>query len=113
VGWRISRKDGKFRVWSTISNDWLTDWISRKEFIKFYHDDMLIDFKKKIVEQYYKFPHGWFDQDRLATAFISDEDGYGDHLRWMDKLNKTKDYDEYVKLVEEMYDQIMKELEEE
>jgi hypothetical protein len=112
MGWRISRKDNQYRIWSTVSDEWLTEWMSRKEFIKFYHDDMLIDFEKKIIEQYYKFPHMWCDKDRLATALISDEEGYKAWVQWMKRLSETKDYDEYIKLVEETYDNIMKELEE-
>ncbi len=108
MGWEVSQKDGKYRIWSTISDAWITDWISRKEAIRFYYDDAFMSFKKKIVEQFYKFPHMWSDYDSNSCNYIDDEEGYTRWKEWMALLNATTEPEEYVKLIDEIFDKISK-----
>jgi hypothetical protein len=110
MSWEASQKDGKYRIWSTISDAWLTDWIDRNEAIKLYYDCTLLGFKKKIIEQYYKFPHFWVSHDSNNCNIIYDEEGHRRFVEWMQLLNSKKDPDEYYKLIDEIYEKIMKTL---
>lgn len=111
MSWEITQKDGQYRIWSTISDTWLTDWIDRREAIRFYYDHALMDFKKRIIEEFYKFPHMWTDHDSNSCNRIDDEEGYRRYIEWLELLNSSmKDSKTYYKLVDEIYDRIMKAL---
>lgn len=111
MSWQIAQKDGKYRIWSTISDTWLTDWIDRKEAIKFYYDDALLKFKKRVIEEYYKFPHMWGLHNDISYArYIDDDQGYESLMQWLKALISKENPDEYCQLIEETYDKIMKEL---
>lgn len=109
MSWRIAQKNGLYRIWSTISDEWLTDWISRKEAIQFYYDDMLVDFKKRIIEKYKSFPNHCNSHDEPNTL-ITDKEGYQEYMAWLHKLGNTKNADEYYALIDEEFSKIMADL---
>ena len=110
MSWHVSRKGDKYRFWSTISDKHLSDWMSRNEAIKFYHDCALVDFKKNVIEQFYKFPHMWVDRDSNNYNRIDDEEGHKRWSEWLGLLSSTRDPDAYVELINETYEKIMKEI---
>lgn len=114
MAWHLSRKDDQYRIWSTISDQYITDWISREEALAIWYDSTLMDFKKKVIEQYLGFPCYWgnYDSDKIGAIFM-DEDRHVQLCQWLKKLSDTHDEDEYYKLVDEMYEKIRVELESE
>ncbi len=111
MGWKISQKNGKYRIWSTISDAWLTKWIDRKEVIKFYHEQDLLDLKKKTIERYLAFPHFYSDRNSIISKFIVDTKRADNYSAWMEELTHKRG-EEYYAFIDETYDKIMKELEE-
>lgn len=110
MGWQLSRKDDKFRIWSTISDSWLTDWISREEALAVWYDDALMDFKKKVIEKYLGFPCYWHDRD--SNKVFMDEDRHERLCQWLKKLSDMHDEGEYYRMIDEMFEKIKVELEE-
>lgn len=112
MGWQLSRKDNQYRIYSTISDSWLTDWISREEALAVWYDSALMDFKKKVIEQYLGFPCYWGNHDdHRRTSVFMDEDRHAARAQWLKKLSDTHDEDEYYELVDEMFEKIKAELE--
>lgn len=113
MGWQLSRKDDQYRIWSTISDRYITEWISRDEALAVWYDSALMDFKKKVIEKYLGFPCYWSDRDSRSNKIFMDEDRHVQLCQWLKKLSDTHDEDEYYKLVDEMYEKIRVELESE
>jgi hypothetical protein len=111
MGWQIAQKAGKFRIWSTTSDVWLTDWITREEAIKFYYDDALLAFKNRIIEKYFSFPHHWLQHDNRHGAVIVNQEGSARYLAWLNELIHKPD-EEYTAFVNETFEQIMKDIHE-
>lgn len=109
MAWQLSRKDNLYRIWSTISDSWLTDWISREEALAVWYDSALMDFKKKVIEQYLKFPHFWSDRDN--HCYIKDDVANERYVQWLHELSEKQNGDEYYQFVDEMFEKIKTELE--
>ncbi len=56
MGWRFDKRGDKYRIWSTVVDEYLTDWYSRKEILAYMYRNRLQDFKKGIIELYMAFP---------------------------------------------------------
>lgn len=111
MGWYLSRKDNQYCIWSSISDQYITDWISREEALAVWYDSTLIDFKKKVIEKYLGFPCYWHDCN--SNKVFMDEDRHAQLCQWLKKLSDTHDEDEYYRIVDEMYEKIKKEVERE
>ena len=109
MGWEIAQKAGKVRIWSTISDTWLTDWITREEAIKFYYEDALLAFKKQIIEKYLSFPHHWPEHSNRHRAVIINEEGNERCLAWMHELMHKSD-EEYDTFINETFEHIMRKI---
>ena len=57
------KKDNKWRIWTTISDGWLTDWLSENEIKEYLTWRDGFDSKLKAIETYMTFPAGWHDKD--------------------------------------------------
>lgn len=111
MSWHLSRKDDKYRIWSTVSDQYITDWISREEALAVWYDDALIGFKKNVIGQYLKFPNYWGNHDNEDyRAIYMDEEQHQKHVQWLAKLATIHDPDEYVKVIDETYEKIVQEL---
>src|SRR5437773_9814879 len=107
MSWKIAQKKDKYRIWSTNTDTWLTDWIDRNEAIKFYYEDALFDLKKRTIEQFLLFPHHY--TNHTNGRLIYDEEKSANYHNWMEQLIH-KQGEEYCEFVEEAFDKIMKEL---
>jgi len=107
VSWRIAQKGSKFRVWSTISDAWLTDWVERDAVTRLYHEIALLDFMEKIVEFDMRFPGQCWDRDGIK---IEDEEREQAYEAWLGK-SITKGHAVYVAAIDEQYREIMKRIE--
>lgn len=110
MSWKIARQGGRYRIRSMVSDVWLTEWISRIEALKFIYDDRLLNFKKEVIEQYCKFPSYWASYDEPGKIIIED-DRKDRYLEWLHNLSRVQDPEIYLKIINDKYDQIMKELE--
>jgi hypothetical protein len=109
MGWRVGyrEKDKKYRLWTTISDGWLTDWSTKKDIQGYIAEEYLWEYKKKVVEMYCRFPHHWPSKEGVRPMI--DEDAskrYGD---WLGELSNAGDrYDE---VLDKRFNEAMKELE--
>lgn len=109
MGWQIAHKAGKFRIWSTVSEAWLTEWLTREEALSFYYDDALLSFKKQIIEKCLSFPHHWPEHANGSRAVIVDEEGSKRYLAWMHELTH-KSKEEYVPFINETYEHMLRDI---
>jgi hypothetical protein len=107
MGWQIAQKKGKYRIWSTNEDRWLTNWVDRNKVILFYYEHALFDLKKRTIEQFMLFPHHWTNYTN--SRLIHDEEKSASYDDWMEQLIHKRD-EEYCEFVEEAFDKIMKEL---
>jgi hypothetical protein len=105
MGWKIAQQKGKFRIWSTVSDAWLTDWMTREEALKFYYDDALLRFEKQFIEKYLSFPHHWPEHGNGQRAVIVNQEGRARYLAWMHELTCKSD-EEYSAFIDETFKQI-------
>ena len=110
MSWQLSRKGDRYRIWSTVSDQYITDWMSRNEALAVWYDDALMSFKKKVIEQYLLFPHHWGDQDSGRTTIIMDDERKEKLQQWLVQLSATQTAEDYETLVDEMYEMVAQEL---
>jgi len=102
----LAQKNGKFRFWSTISDDWLTDWLTHNEAVQHLNDENIKRAKLQLIEEYFNFPAGWYDKEgQYIQAIPADKNYFHD---WHAGI--LEDYDTYYENVDKKYEQILKEL---
>lgn len=57
------KKDNKWRIYTTISEGWITHWMTEKEIKEYLAWRDSFDTKLKAIETYMTFPAGWHDKD--------------------------------------------------
>jgi hypothetical protein len=69
MGWliKIEEKEGtaKYKVWSTVVDEFITDWMTRDEFIKYLFWKKFMDFMKDFTKEAMTFPDNWADKDEF------------------------------------------------
>ena len=64
MGWRVKQyKDGKYALYSTIVDRFITGKSSRNTIIQFIIKDWEAKLREKIRELKSDFPNGWMDKD--------------------------------------------------
>ncbi len=94
-------KDNKWRLWTTISDGWLTGWLNEKEVKKYRVDQIEFDAKLKVIEELMAFPNGFTDYDTHKRLSGPVTDFYEWHL----EVLKSPDYE---KIVEAKYKESIK-----
>lgn len=80
MSWLIDKKGKKYRIWSTVSDSWLTDWQSRDEIIDAIAYRWRRDLTRKIREERKNFPAGWFSSyDRRMYPYPPTNTKHQDH----------------------------------
>lgn len=110
MGLEVSRKGDKYRIWSTISDEWRTGWVDRKGAIRFIYDEALYGFKLEIIKKYFSFPQGSIDHDSNRTKYITNQEGYAKYAQWFEEM-MLKPVEEHERIVDETYNRIVQELE--
>lgn len=84
-------KDDKWRLYTTISDDWLTGWLSAVNMKRVIADYHKTDYRLKVIGEYWTFPHGYYDRKtyKRLTNFPAVEAFTAWHL----KALRSKDYD--------------------
>ncbi len=107
MGWQLSRKGDQYRIWSTISDQYVTEWISREEVLACWYDDALMQFKKKVIEQYLKFPHFWGNRD--THTLISDDAANERYGQWLHELSEKREEEAYYTFIDETFEKVRRE----
>jgi hypothetical protein len=69
----IARKQNLFRVWTTISDGYLTDWLNKKNTIKYLKSRVMEKAKMECEEIEASFPHNYWN--KKDDRRILDEEG--------------------------------------
>lgn len=93
-------KDNKYRLWSTISDVWLTKWMTENEIKKDLATQLEYDYKVKIIERLWSFPHGYYDKD--DNRMFNNWDAYRAFTRWNLKATRGDYYAEIDKKFKEL-----------
>lgn len=109
MGWHIAQKDGKYRIWSTISDAWYSDWISREEVLKLQHHYELLELKQQLIKEYFTFPALWTDCGTGKRIPIEQQRDQA-YAQWVQELADKSD-EEYEQFINETYEKIMREIE--
>jgi hypothetical protein len=107
--WQVAHRDSdkKYRIWSTISDSWITEWETKQGILTFIATSYLQEYKGKVVELYLEFPHNWPAREG-GKRMIRDEEGSENYLAWLKTLSQSGD--DYYETVEKKYNEVVKEL---
>lgn len=97
MGWMLkqNKKTKKWRVWTTVSDGWLTPWITEPEVKEFVQHKYRRDYRLKLIELWWTFPHEWSDKDTRQIFFHPE--AKEDFLKWNLKIIKNAEtYDEEI-----------------
>lgn len=80
MGWKVKTKTEKditkYRIWTTISDGWITDWSTKEEITKFFFWHHFHKMMDGFLEDAMTFPNGYHDKDtgsRIMDAKIQDD----------------------------------------
>lgn len=95
-------KDNKWRLWTTISDGWITEWLTENEMKRQIADDYRQDYKIQIIEAYWTFPHGYYDKglSKMMTNFPA----VHEFTQWHLEALESEDY--YAK-VDEKFNEVI------
>ena len=69
--------DGKpveqYRIWTGNSDEWMTDWMTREELIKFLFWDRFYDFVTDFLKDEATFPHHWGRKGEMTVIVRKEE----------------------------------------
>lgn len=88
-------KDGKWRLWSSISDAWLTDWLTEDEMKQEIAAEHVLRYKLSVIEALWTFPYGYYEKDTHKRLHNAD-DAHKAFLDWLSKASQSDDYCEQV-----------------
>ena len=92
MGWQIEIKNDKYRIWSSVVDDFITDWGTREEIMEVISERYRKKADDRIKELEATFPNGWCPlhswQKRIHDERYMTQEEYGEHM-WK-KLKKEK-----------------------
>jgi hypothetical protein len=90
----LSQKDGKYKVWTTVSDGYLTDkWLTEAELRSWMVKQAEREYKKKVIEKLWLFPYGWMTKDR--EVLMTDTAVRKAHHEWVMTLCDCKTEEDY------------------
>lgn len=63
MAWAIKREENKYRIYSTIIDDYITGLLTRKQTIEFIRRAWKEDLEARVEELRATFPNGWTDSE--------------------------------------------------
>ena len=63
MGWKIKIKKEKFRIWSTVVDDYITEYITKDELIRFLFWHRFETLMQNMLEDIICFPNNWTDKE--------------------------------------------------
>src|SRR4051794_27764036 len=96
MGWLLKhrKKDNRWRIWTTVSDGWITDWLSESELKAELAARYEEDFKLKVIEAYMSFPNGWFDKDTHKR--LLNQEGQQAYMDWNLTALRGDQYEEEI-----------------
>ena len=91
MAWTIRREKNKYRIYSTIVDDYITELLTRRQAIEFIEEVWKEDLEEKIEELRATFPNGWYDSKNGRQI---EDKRYPLHSKYVEKkyrLSKLKD----------------------
>lgn len=73
MGWLIDQKKDKFRLYSTISDGYITEYLNMDELIRFIFYHKFHRLMEDMLKEMICFPHGW--SDKKTGKIMGCEDG--------------------------------------
>jgi len=93
MGKLLSRNaKGQWRLWTTISDGWLTDWISEKDMKAQLVWDYDLDYRIKTIQLLWTFPHGYYD--KKTHKILSNHDALIAFNEWHLQALKSDNYED-------------------
>jgi len=111
MSWSIQhrKKDDKYRLYSSICNEWLTDWVSRNDILVFIHYRKIIEFQQEMIKLFMTFPHGYEKKNSDCLKIHINTDGMKLYHEFMCNLDCECPDEEISKKYKELADQLLKE----
>lgn len=91
-------KDNKWRMWSTISDQWITDWLTEDEVRRALVTALEYHYKVEVIERIWSFPHGYYEKDisfkdgRPFNKSFNNWEGYKAFTKWDLEATRSDDY---------------------
>ena len=106
MGWQLAKnKAGKYRFWTTICDDWLTDWMTKEEAFQYLllrnEEKFMLDSIKDIMS----FPEGWAEKGEYRRL-SSETSGTEAYHNWLGSVNNKDHYT----LIREKFDELTKDM---
>jgi hypothetical protein len=94
MGWLLKhrKKDNKYRIWTTMSDGWITGWCTEDEIKAEIAFHWRLDHMRKVIEEYMNFPTGWTDKDTYKRV-PSDPNKHQAFFDWWDHALHCGDYE--------------------
>lgn len=112
MGWEIEHRteNGKdeYRIWTTITDSYLTNWSSREQIVKDHAFHIMNEAKLKVIEKFMSFPNMTIVRGDGRYRNENSE-GKTSFLEWAMEISRSNSYYEQV---EEKYKEVMKILDE-
>jgi len=67
MGWLLKqhKQTYKWKIWSTVTDSYISgsDWLTDEEMKAELRQEYETEYKLRVIETYWTFPHGWRDKD--------------------------------------------------
>jgi len=63
MGWRLEIKDEKYRIYSTVVDDYISNYMNKNELIRFLFWHRFEELMRKMLEDIIIFPNNWIDKE--------------------------------------------------
>lgn len=98
MGWMIEIKEDKYRVWSTVVDDYITEPMDKDELIRFLFWSKFETLIEDMLEEMVCFPHNWTDKE-TGKRLVCDKSKYDEYFALLNNrvekfkyfLSKIKD----------------------
>lgn len=108
---RVKQKDGKYRFWCTMEDEWISEWLDRDGALRFLYkreySRSQIQFQLQYIKTFLRFPQGFLKMKGDETW--TNPDGCSEHKTWVGEVNE-KGVDEVYEFVENRFTGILSEL---
>lgn len=108
MAWQVAyrEEDKKYRLWSTISDNWITDWGSKQEIQQVIAEDCLRRYQAEVVKMFLQFPHLWWSTD--SSTLIQDDEADERYIAWLETSCDAGN--KYYEVLEKKFQEVMREL---
>lgn len=96
MGWRLKqhKRTKRWRIWSTITDSYRTDWLTEEELKADLASAYEEEYKLKVIELYWTFPHGWTDKETHTR--LRNQTACEAFHAWQEQAMSSEDYEEEI-----------------